>query len=71
MSGKFSRKVKYRKKNFNIYKKLDAAPKVKPGITIKEHKLKFRDLDPKLKAKFNAEARGPSLFDSIFNMFKF
>lgn len=65
MSGKFNKKVKYQKKNFNIYNR------IKPNSLKNSTNLKFKsDLKFKDYAKFKKSRvtkYDSSLFEDIFN----
>lgn len=68
MAGKFNRKVKYQKKNFNIYKnkgKFFDRKAHQPPVIQKQHKPKFEDLPQHARDKFKVEQKG--LFSSIFD----
>lgn len=73
MVGKFNKKIKYQKKNFNIYKKIIRDPmnncNFKNQKTI-DKKLKFKDLDYNLKQKYKIESKS-SLLSGLLDLFKF
>jgi len=69
MAGKFNKKVKYRKKNFNIYKKIIPNHNCKlQHYDPKINKLKFDDLPYRLKQKYQQD-QSPGILDKLFKMF--
>ena len=63
MAGKFSKKVKYQKKYFNIYRKIVRKPNYFPEKFDK----KFKTLpdDPKMKTKPERKSNFAKLFDLL------
>jgi len=69
MSGKFKSKVKYQKKNFNIYCKVGRVQQLKanPQVIPKEQKVAFKYLDESKKFKlFSLQKNIDSIFHNIF-----
>jgi len=69
MAGKFNKKVKYQKKNFNIYTKtlLPLGPHEKPQRKYKQ--LAYKDLSQAAKTNCHMKKPKKSIFDDIFSMF--
>lgn len=69
MAGKFSKKVKYQKKNFNIYKRFNDKFVKKSQISQeKPQKVKINNNDPILKRTGPIKRSGlfGSMFDDLF-----